>query len=36
MPNDPTRVQIITGRERRRRYIAAQKLQLIEETCSQG
>ena len=36
MPNDPTRVEIITGRERRRRYSAEQKLQLVEETMVPG
>jgi transposase len=36
MPNDPTRVEIITGRERRRRYSAEQKLRLIEETMQPG
>ena len=29
---DPPRVEIITGRERRRRYTADQKLRLVEET----
>lgn len=32
MPNDPTRVAITTGHERRRRYSAEQKLRLIEKT----
>jgi transposase len=32
MPNDTTRIEIITGRERRRRYSAEQKLRLVEET----
>jgi len=36
MPNDPTRVEIITGRERRRRYSAEQKLRLVEETMQPG
>ena len=36
MPNDPTRVEIITGRERRRRYTAEQKLRLVEETMAAG
>ena len=36
MPNDPTRVEIITGRERRRRYTAEQKLRLVEETMQPG
>jgi transposase InsO family protein len=31
MPNDPTSVEIITGRERRRRYSAEQKLRLVED-----
>ena len=29
MPNDNTRVEIITGRERRRRYTANEKLALV-------
>ncbi len=36
MPNDPTRVEIITGRERRRRYTAEQKLTLVEQTLQSG
>ena len=36
MPNEPQRVEIITGRERRRRYSAEQKLALIEETMQPG
>ncbi|WP_424139660.1 IS3 family transposase, partial [Roseomonas chloroacetimidivorans] len=36
MPNDPTRVEIITGRERRRRYSAERKLRLVEETMQPG
>ena len=36
MLNDPTRVEIITGRERRRRYSAEQKLRLVEETMQSG
>ena len=32
MPNDRNRVEIITGRERRRRYSAEQKLAFVEET----
>ena len=32
MPDDTTRIEIITGRERRRRYSAEQKLRLVEET----
>lgn len=36
MPNDPTRIEIITGRERRRRYSAEQKLALVEETIQLG
>ena len=36
MPNDPTRIEIITGRERRRRYSAEQKLTLVEETMQPG
>jgi hypothetical protein len=30
MPNDPTRVEIITGHERRRRYISNEKLALVD------
>ena len=36
MPNDPTRIEIITGRERRRRYSAEQTLALVEETMQPG
>jgi|SRR5579875_139721 transposase len=36
MPNEPTRVEIITGRERRRRYSAEQKLAMVEETMQPG
>ena len=36
MPNDPTRIVIINGRERRRRYSAEQKLALVEETMQPG
>jgi transposase len=36
MPNDPQRVEIITGHERRRRYSAEQKLALVEETMQPG
>ena len=36
MPNDPTRIEIITGRERRRRYTAEQKLRLVEQTMQPG
>ncbi len=36
MPNDPMRVEIITGRERRRRYSAEQKLALVDETMQAG
>lgn len=36
MPNDPTRIEIITGRERRRRYSAEQKLALVEQTMQPG
>jgi hypothetical protein len=32
MPNDPTRVEIITGHERRRRYTANEKLALVDAT----
>jgi hypothetical protein len=31
MPNDTPRVEVITGRDRRRRYTAEQKLRLVEE-----
>ena len=30
MPNDNTRVEAITGRERRRRYTANEKLALVD------
>lgn len=36
MPNDPTRVEIITGRERRRRYSANEKLALVDATMQPG
>ena len=36
MPNEPTRVEIITGRERRHRYSADHKLRLVEETMQPG
>ena len=36
MPNEPKRVEIVTGRERRRRYSAEQKLALVEETMQLG
>lgn len=36
MPNEPSRIEIITGRERRRRYSAEHKLQLVEETMQPG
>src|SRR5689334_3183237 len=36
MSNDATRVEIISGRERRRRYTAEQKLRLVEETMQPG
>jgi transposase len=36
MPNDAKPVEIITGRERRRRYSAERKLTLIEETMQPG
>lgn len=36
MPNDTTRIEIITGRERRRRYSADDKLKLVEETMLPG
>ena len=36
MPNDTTQIEIITGRERRRRYSAEQKLRLFEETMQPG
>jgi transposase len=32
MSNPAERVEIITGRERRRRYSAAEKVRLVEET----
>ena len=31
MPNEPAKIEIITGHERRRRYSAEHKLQLVEE-----
>jgi transposase len=36
MPNEPPRIEIITGHERRRRYSAEHKLQLVEETVQPG
>jgi transposase len=36
MPNDNTRVEIITGRERRRRYTANEKLALVDATMQPG
>ena len=36
MPNEPSRIETITGRERRRRYSAGHKLQLVEETMQPG
>ena len=36
MPNDPTRIEIITGRERRRRYSANEKLALVDATMQPG
>ena len=36
MPNDMTRIEIITGRERRRRYTAEHKLRLVEQTMQPG
>ena len=36
MPNDPTHVEIITGRERRRRYSANEKLALVDATMQPG
>jgi transposase len=36
MPNESPRIEIITGHERRRRYSAAHKLQLVEETMQPG
>jgi len=36
MPIDTPRVEIITGRERRRRYTAEQKLRLVEQTMQPG
>jgi transposase len=36
MPNEQNRVEIITGRERRRRYSAEQKLAFVEETMQPG
>jgi transposase len=32
MPNEPSRIEITTGRERRPRYSAEHKLQLVEQT----
>lgn len=36
MPNDTTRIEIITGRERWRRHSAEQKLRLVKETMLPG
>src|SRR5262249_24751634 len=36
MSNEASRIEIITGRERRRRYTAGHKLQLVEETLQPG
>lgn len=36
MPNDPARVEIITGRERRRRWSANEKLALVDATMQPG
>ena len=36
MPNDTTRIEITTGRDRRRRYSAEQKLRLVEATRQPG
>ena len=36
MSNPVERVEIITGRERRRRYSAAEKVRLVEETAQPG
>jgi transposase-like protein len=36
MPNPIERVEIITGRERRRRYSAAEKVRLVEENTQPG
>jgi len=36
MPNDAARVEIITGRERRRRYTANEKLALVDATMQPG
>ena len=36
MPNDATRVEIITGHERRRRYTANEKLALVDDTMQPG
>ena len=36
MPNDTTRVEIITGHERRRRYTANEKLTLVDATMQPG
>jgi len=36
MPNDPTRVEITTGRKRRRRYSAEQKIRLVKKTMQPG
>jgi len=34
MPNDPTRIEIITGRERRRRYGVEQSSPWLRKPCN--
>jgi len=36
MPNDPARIETITGRKRRRCYSAEQTLTLVKETMQPG
>ena len=36
MPNDTQRIEIITGRERRRRYTGQEKVRFVEETMQPG
>ncbi|KAB1072369.1 transposase [Methylobacterium soli] len=36
MPNDTQRIDIITGRERRRRYTVHEKVRFVEETMQPG
>ena len=36
MPNEPKPIEVITGRERRRRYSAEQKLAMVEEAMQPG